>query len=92
MTYLTNTARGARGIRAKDGQLVMVEPGRTVNLDLDSQELEDALAGDFEKGKAADAEASASAEEGVAMTGEPQPGDPPVADEPENEPASRRRR
>jgi hypothetical protein len=33
MTKITNTASGARGVRTKDG-LVMVEPGQTVDVDL----------------------------------------------------------
>ncbi len=76
-SVLKNTSAGARGVRLKSGELVMIEAGQTVaDLDLDDQELEDALAGDFEKGKAGDAPESA----------EPPAGNPPVPDgPPENE-------
>jgi hypothetical protein len=82
-TVLKNTARGARGVRGKDGELVMVEPGATVTIDdIDAQELKDALAGDFEKGSAKDA----PEEQESQALGEPGPGDPPKPeDPPENE-------
>lgn len=75
-TFLTNTAAGARGVHTKEGELIMIEAGATsAALDLDDQEIKDALAGDFEKGKASDA----AVEDGA--------GDPPAPDAaPENEP------
>ena len=87
---LKNTAAGARGVRSKNGELTMVEPGETVTIDdIEDGELKDALAGDFEKGKASDV---ADEPESTAL-GEPGPGDPPVPeDEPENEAAAATRR
>jgi hypothetical protein len=92
---LKNTARGARGVRNKAGDLIMVEPGQTVSIDdIDDAELKDATGdfGSFEKGKASDV----PDEEPSTALGEPGPGDPPVpSDPPENEveqPAARGRR
>jgi hypothetical protein len=85
---LKNMARGARGVRGKDGELVMIEAGATsAELDLSDSELKDALAtGDFEKASAKEA---AAAEEGSTALGEPGPGDPPKPEgEPENEVAA----
>lgn len=41
MAKVTNTAKGARGIRTKDGDLVMVEPGQSVSGDFDAAEVRD---------------------------------------------------
>jgi hypothetical protein len=57
-TY-TNTARGSRGIRTKDGNLVMIEPGQSVDLeDVDPAEAKDAELHGIESGKAAAKEAA----------------------------------
>ena len=76
---LKNTARGDRGVRNAAGDLIMVAPGQTVTGDFDANEVKDALAGDFEKGKASDA-----ADDGdeAAALGERGPGDPPVPEDP----------
>lgn len=45
MPSFKNIAPGSRGIRGKDGQLVMVEPGQSVDLDVSDVELRDAREG-----------------------------------------------
>lgn len=42
-----NLARGARGLRNVDGDLIMIEPGETATIDVDKQELADAKASKF---------------------------------------------
>lgn len=83
--FLKNTAPGARGIRNEAGEVIMIDPGQTVEVDgISDSELKDAKALGIEKGSKSDA-AEASGEE-VAKLGEPGPGDPPVPSAaPENE-------
>lgn len=46
-TKFKNLQSGARGLRGKDGELVMIEPGQEIELEVDSQELKDAKASRF---------------------------------------------
>lgn len=63
---ITNTSPGSRGVRTDDGELVMLEPGETRDLDLSASEKKDAEAtGDFEFGQAA-AKRAAKEDEGSA--------------------------
>lgn len=56
-TTIRNIARGARGVRTTDGELVMIERGESAELDLSAAERKDAEAtGYFVFGDAAEAD------------------------------------